>query len=123
MPRGKLLIKVGLVASLGLAAPSDVNAQNNMLFILDGSNSMWGKVEGQAKIKTAQDVLTDLMGDLSKDTKVGLMVYGHRSRESCDDIEILSSIGAAVPTWCPPRLKATPPPRMAKILNGCQYKS
>ena len=118
MPRGKLLIKVGLVASLGLAAPSDVNAQNNMLFILDGSNSMWGKVEGQAKIKTAQDVLTDLMGDLSKDTKVGLMVYGHRSRESCDDIEILSSIGQDTPAELVKKIRSIQPKGKTPIANA-----
>ena len=65
-----------------------------MLFILDGSNSMWGQVDGVAKIATAQDVLGSLLTDLPEGTEVGLMVYGHRDKGSCSDIELLSPIGA-----------------------------
>ena len=86
-----------VAASLALAAPEAASAETNLLFILDGSNSMWGQVEGQPKIKSAQKVLTDLLSDLPQDTNVGLMVYGHTSKDSCDDIEIVSSLGADTP--------------------------
>ncbi len=81
-------------ALLALAvSPGGARGETNMLFILDGSNSMWGQIEGVPKITTAQDVLATLLDDLPKDTKVGLMVYGHLDKSSCTDIELLSPIG------------------------------
>ncbi len=88
---------IAVVASLVLAAPEAESAETNLLFILDGSNSMWGQVEGQSKIESAQKVLTDLLSDLPQDTNVGLMVYGHTNKDSCDDIEIVSPLGAETP--------------------------
>ncbi len=80
-----------------------------MLFILDGSNSMWGQIEGQAKITAAQGVLSNLLTDLPADTKVGLMVYGHRDKSSCDDIELVSAIGADTPDALAGKLKNLQP--------------
>jgi len=70
------------------------NAESNMLFILDASGSMWGQVDGTAKIETAKNVLGTLLKDLPADTKVGLMTYGHREEGDCKDVETLSSIGS-----------------------------
>ncbi len=118
MPILNRLTLTAAAAAIALAVPKPGLAETNMLFILDGSNSMWGQVEGQAKIKTAQDVLTDLMADLPKDTKVGLMVYGHRSRESCDDIEILSSIGADGPAELVKKIRSIQPTGKTPIANA-----
>jgi len=79
------------VAAIAAAVPGAAKAKTNLLFILDASNSMWGQVEGKPKIESAQR-------DLPQDTKVGLMVYGHRREDSCDDIELLTTIGADEPT-------------------------
>ena len=118
MPILKRFTMTAAAAAIALAVPRPGLAETNMLFILDGSNSMWGQVEGVAKIKTAQDVLADLMGDLPKDTKVGLMVYGHRSRESCDDIEILSSIGADGPAELVKKIRSIQPTGKTPIANA-----
>jgi Ca-activated chloride channel family protein len=68
-------------------------AETNLLFILDASGSMWGQIEGVAKIQTAKDVLADLLADLPPDTRVGFMAYGHNEEGACDDIELISGIG------------------------------
>ena len=73
MPILNRLTLTAAAAAIALAVPKPGLAETNMLFILDGSNSMWGQVEGKAKIKTAQDVLADLIADLPKDTKVELI--------------------------------------------------
>jgi len=89
-----------IVASLFLAAAmgaAPAAATTNMLFILDGSNSMWGQVDGVAKIDTAKQVLGNLLSDLAADTKVGLMAYGHRLKGSCEDVEMMSGIGEQDP--------------------------
>jgi hypothetical protein len=68
-------------------------AETNMLFILDSSNSMWGQIDGTAKISTAKSVLANLLTDLPGDTRVGLMAYGHRAKGDCRDVELLAGIG------------------------------
>jgi Mg-chelatase subunit ChlD len=62
---------------------------SDLLFILDGSGSMWGQVDGVAKIATAKQALAGLIGDLPSETNVGLMAYGHRREGDCGDTEIL----------------------------------
>jgi hypothetical protein len=72
-------------------------AASNLLFILDASNSMWGQVEGIAKIETARKTLSRLLADLPANTRTGLMVYGHRDKSSCKDVEIVVPVGKTDP--------------------------
>jgi len=65
----------------------------NLVFILDASGSMWGQVEGKAKIVIAKETLTSLIRDLPDDTRVGLVAYGHRSKGDCNDVEELFPLG------------------------------
>jgi hypothetical protein len=64
-----------------------------MLFILDGSNSMWGQIDGTAKIDVAKGVFDDLLGDLPAQMNIGLLAYGHREEGNCEDVEVLSGLG------------------------------
>ncbi len=76
--------------SLGaLGAVSQANAQENVMIVFDGSNSMWGQIEGVSKIEIARDTIGDLLAGWSDDRQVGLMAYGHRRRGDCGDIETL----------------------------------
>ena len=68
-------------------------AATNAVYILDGSNSMWGQIDGVAKIATAKSVISDLLKNSPPDLNVGLVAYGHRSEGKCDDIEILKALG------------------------------
>lgn len=86
---------IGAAALLG--AVGTAHADSNILFILDASNSMWGQVEGRAKIETAKEALSRLLSDLPPGTRAGLMVYGHRSESSCDDVELALPVGEADP--------------------------
>lgn len=82
-------------AALATTLPGLAQAENNMLFILDASNSMWGQAGGEAKIDTAKRVLGEALRDLGGTVTPGLMVYGHRSRSECTDVELVAPIGAA----------------------------
>ncbi len=84
-------------------------ASSNVLFILDGSNSMWAQVDGVPKIVTAKKVLVSLLKDLPADTKVGIMVYGHRSKDDCRDVELLVPIGPNDPDILAKRIQAIQP--------------
>ena len=63
--------------------------QGRVVLILDGSNSMWGRIEGKEKIVVAREVLDDVLSKLPEDMNVGLAAYGHRDKKACDDIELL----------------------------------
>ena len=81
-----------VVASAGPLLAASPRA--NIVFILDGSGSMWGQIEGKAKIDIAKEVLTGLIKDLPAGVDVGLVVYGHRSKGDCNDVEELAPLGA-----------------------------
>jgi hypothetical protein len=73
------------------AAPGDAG----ILLILDCSGSMWGRVEGQAKISIAKKVTQELIKEVPDHVQLGLMVYGHRRKGDCQDIELIGQLGAA----------------------------
>lgn len=66
----------------------------NVIFIFDASGSMWGKLEKSTKIQIAKKTMGELLGKLNPQTKAGLIVYGHRSKDYCEDIEIISVLAA-----------------------------
>ena len=77
-----------------LAAGSAAQAgKNNLVLIIDASGSMWGQVEGAAKIAIAKDVLISLIKDLPQGMNVGLVAYGYRRKGDCSDVEELVSLG------------------------------
>ena len=97
---------------------SAATANTNIMFILDGSNSMWGRIDGVPKIATAKNVLTGLLRDLEADTQVGFMAYGHRSEGACDDIEMLSGIGATPPEALVAKLQGIMPKGKTPIADA-----
>ena len=74
------------------SAPEESVAPGNLMFILDASGSMWGQVEGKAKIAIAKEVLVGLIKDLPDDLHVGLVAYGHRRKGDCNDVEELVTL-------------------------------
>ena len=76
-------------SSSSAAAADDSGA---LMFILDGSGSMWGQVQGKTKIEIAKEVMTDLVQNLPDTTTAGLTAYGHRRQGDCQDVEQLVSL-------------------------------
>lgn len=68
-------------------------AATSVLFVLDASGSMWGRVDGEPKIEIARRVLSGLVRDLPSDVEVGLAAYGHNRKDDCADIEMLAPLG------------------------------
>ncbi|MEL6313181.1 MAG: vWA domain-containing protein [Pseudomonadota bacterium] len=75
------------LGTIGMAGPG--SAQENVMIVFDGSNSMWGQIEGVSKIEIARDTIGALLEGWTEDRQVGLMAYGHRKRGDCGDIETL----------------------------------
>jgi len=91
-----------LAATLGLfLAAAPTLAQNQAageaapqsILILDGSGSMWGQIEGEAKIEIARDAIDRMLADWPEGRDIGLMAYGHRAEGDCSDIEVLAEPG------------------------------
>ncbi|ABF62199.1 von Willebrand factor type A (plasmid) [Ruegeria sp. TM1040] len=72
-----------------LAAPVAAQDLTRSTLVLDASGSMWGQIDGVAKITIAQDVMQHLLKTLPENQELGLMAYGHRRKGDCNDIEQL----------------------------------
>ncbi|MDH4220636.1 MAG: VWA domain-containing protein, partial [Candidatus Aminicenantes bacterium] len=76
---------------------AEKQAATNVEVILDASNSMWGQIQGVAKIAIAKDVLEQIINGLPDGMNVGLRLYGHRyglnDRRACQDTELNVPIG------------------------------
>jgi len=68
-------------------------AESNTLLILDASGSMRANVEGMSKMDMAKDVICEYITTLPQNMNVGLIVYGHRSKDDCNDVEYLVPLG------------------------------
>ena len=69
------------------AAP--VLAEGKSIIVLDASGSMWGQIDGRAKLEIAREALGTVLSSMDPETEIGLMAYGHREKGSCDDIELV----------------------------------
>jgi Ca-activated chloride channel family protein len=76
-------------AGLMVAAAVSARAAERTMIVLDASGSMWGQIEGEAKIGIARRVLTEVLGTVPGEVELGLMAYGHRQKGQCGDIETL----------------------------------
>jgi Mg-chelatase subunit ChlD len=83
-----------LILSSALTLSTASIAQDSAIVVFDGSGSMNKKIDGKPKFEIAQEVIGNLLKDWNEDIKLGLMVYGHRSK-SCDDIEMVIPVGTA----------------------------
>ncbi len=65
----------------------------SLYYILDGSGSMWGRVDGETKIVAAQKVMIGLVDAMPTEVAVGLTVYGHKRKGDCSDITEIIPLG------------------------------
>lgn len=72
-----------------LALPVAAQAEGKSIIVLDASGSMWGQIEGRAKLEIAREALGSVLAGIDPATEIGLMAYGHREKGSCEDIELV----------------------------------
>lgn len=84
---------LSVALSLLVLAPSSATAgETDLMVVFDASGSMWGQINGTAKIKIAQDAFSEISkGWQQSGQSAGLIAYGHRRKGDCGDIELLSS--------------------------------
>jgi Ca-activated chloride channel family protein len=85
---------------LPLMLATGAAAAERAIIVLDASGSMWGEINGAAKMTIARDTLRSVLGKLPDTLELGLIAYGHRDKGRCDDIELLvppaTGTGAAI---------------------------
>jgi len=75
-----------------IADDKTTTVQGNIIFILDASGSMWGRVESKEKIVVAKEVMNEIIDELPDNINIGLISYGHRRKGDCNDIETLKQL-------------------------------
>jgi len=65
-----------------------------ILYVVDGSSSMWNKIDGTAKITLVRELLAHSVVNYPSTAKPGLIAFGHRIQADCNDFELLAPIGA-----------------------------
>jgi len=92
------LFFITMLATMVSAPIGAQTTQSSLVFVLDGSGSMWGRVDGKIKIVEAKQVMGDLLTGVPAGVEVGLVAYGHRRKGDCTDIETLANFGTPVST-------------------------
>ncbi|MBR0658464.1 vWA domain-containing protein [Neoroseomonas oryzicola] len=80
--------RAGLILAFLLLLAGGAAAQPAVL-VLDGSSSMWGRLDGRTKADTLREAVEALMGRWPAGRPVGLVAYGHRRARDCGDVELL----------------------------------
>jgi len=71
-----------------LASPALADSPRSII-VMDGSGSMWGQIDGRAKLEIARETVATVLGGIPADQELGLMAYGHREKGNCSDIELI----------------------------------
>ncbi len=95
-PLGRALCLFVMIALSGGAA----RAEGKSIIVLDASGSMWGQIDGRAKLEIAREALATVLQGVPAETELGLIAYGHRTKGDCADIELVvppaAGTGAAI---------------------------
>ena len=84
------LLRIMALALFALLSPATTAlAEGRMIIVMDGSGSMWGQIDGRAKLEIARDTVAEVLSGLSADRELGLLAYGHREKGNCRDIELI----------------------------------
>ena len=59
------------------------------IIVMDGSGSMWGQIDGRAKLEIARETVGEVLGGVPETQEIGLLAYGHRRKGDCGDIELV----------------------------------
>lgn len=93
---------------------------SRVVFILDASGSMLGRVGQEEKMVVARRVMKESIAKLPDAAEVGLIAYGHRRKNDCADIEILSPLKSIDKPALHGQIDALKPSGMTPITNSLQ---
>lgn len=117
-----LFLRNCFVALVTLATLCNVAyaANEKVILVLDESGSMWGQIDGKAKITIAQEVIGGLLKDWKDGVELGVIAYGHRKKGDCQDIESIVPIGKVDAASINSKIKALQPKGKTPISASLQ---
>jgi|APTNR8051073442_1049403.scaffolds.fasta_scaffold02485_2 Ca-activated chloride channel family protein len=115
------LVLLSWTGAFAQAGEQKTATAQNILFILDASGSMWQKSDNEFRIAIARTVMKNLLGKLPANTRTGLIAYGHRQKEDCNDIETLAPLGPLDKTVLSTKLDAINPVGKTPIAKSIQH--
>jgi hypothetical protein len=87
------------------AAPVEADPARTII-VMDGSGSMWGQIEGRAKLEIARETVAQVLTTIPQTQELGLMAYGHRVKGDCSDIELVVPVAPGTGPEIAARVKA-----------------
>ncbi len=90
--RTNLFSCLRLVTAILIGAISLVTtafAEDRTMIVLDGSGSMWGRIDERPKLEIARETLRQVLQGVPESIELGLIAYGHREKGNCGDIEMI----------------------------------
>lgn len=93
------LAALGLCFLIGtpFSAQAEEQAGARVILVLDASGSMWGKINGRTKIDIARETVAGIIARWRPQDELGLVVYGHREKGNCGDIQVMLEPGPLDP--------------------------
>jgi Ca-activated chloride channel homolog len=82
-----------ILASLSSSFAQAADDGARVILVLDASGSMRAKIDGKPKMDIAKAVVGKIIKSWNPADALGLVVYGHRQKGSCEDIEVLREPG------------------------------
>ncbi|OYW52374.1 MAG: hypothetical protein B7Z31_12740 [Rhodobacterales bacterium 12-65-15] len=82
-------LSLALCLAATLVTPTLGLAEGKSIIVLDASGSMWGQIDGRAKLEIAREALGTVLAGMDPATEIGLIAYGHREKGACGDIELV----------------------------------
>ena len=89
-----LIAASALVTGLSGGPACAQSPSTNVMFIFDASGSMKRPAGNETRMSVAKRVFGETLAAMPKEVQTGLLVFGHRRRNDCSDIEVISPIGA-----------------------------
>ena len=107
----KIISRIVFIFSFILVHLEASSSDKASIIVLDASGSMWGQLkDGRSKIEVAREVMNEYLKKRDATAPLGLVVYGHRKRGDCTDIEMLSPV------------KVQDAQKLSKIISAIQPK-
>jgi hypothetical protein len=91
--RAWLALALASMLNVGLLAGSAL-AESNAVLIFDHSSSMWTQIGGTPKVVAARDLLKTLIEENEGKLNLGILLFGSKKANACEDIDTLKPIGA-----------------------------
>jgi len=92
---GHLLVPMLLLCATTASAEDQKapSSQTPVIIVLDGSQSMWGRVGGQSKVAIVRATLGEVFATYDNRVAFGLVAFGHHGSGTCTEAELLAKPG------------------------------